>query len=51
MLEADTIEVLLQELKDNVEAGETPEGVIVYYHAFRKYTKHTIISPNGKWCK
>lgn len=30
---------------------ETPEGVVVFYHSFRKYTKHTIKSPNGKWCK
>jgi len=29
----------------------THEGVVVYYHAFRKYTKHTIKSPNGKWHK
>lgn len=25
------------------------EGVVVYYHALRTYTKHTIFSPNGKW--
>ena len=29
----------------------THEGVVAYYHAFRKYTKHTIKSPNGKWVK
>ena len=35
-----------------LDAGDTkPEGVIVYYHAHRSYTKHTIESPNGKWCK
>jgi len=27
------------------------EGVVVYYHAFRSYTKHTVNSPNGKWVK
>lgn len=27
------------------------EGVVVYYHAFRKYTKHTVKDQNGKWCK
>lgn len=46
-----TIEIHLQVLKDNAPEGVTPEGIVVYYHAFRKYTKHTIISPNGKWCK
>lgn len=47
-LEADTIPSLLVGMeKDEV----TREGVVVYYHAFRKYTKHTIKSPNGKWCK
>jgi hypothetical protein len=50
-LQADTIDILLTDLKDNSSEEVTPEGVVVYYHAFRKYTKHTIISPNGKWCK
>jgi hypothetical protein len=41
---------LLKSLVDN--AGDTrPEGLVVYYHSFRNYTKHTIKSPNGKWCK
>jgi len=51
MLEPETIPELLEGLKNEADVGETPEGVVVYYHAFRKYTKHTIISPNGKWCK
>lgn len=42
---------LLEALSASAKEGQTPEGVIVYYHAFRKYTKHTIKSPNGKWCK
>lgn len=46
-----TIPVLLEKLKSEANENQTPEGVIVYYHAFRKYTKHTIKSPNGKWCK
>lgn len=48
---ADTIPDLLHDLLHNAEDGVTPEGVIVYYPAFGKYTKHTIKSPNGKWCK
>jgi len=47
----DTISQQLLELQDRAAVGQTPEGVVAYYHAFRKYTKHTIISPNGKWCK
>lgn len=39
-------------LLDKMRLGDvTHEGVVVYYHAFRKYTKHTIKSPNGKWSK
>lgn len=36
---------------DNESNGTKREGVCVYYPAFNKYTKHTIKSPNGKWCK
>lgn len=50
-LSPDTIEVCLHNLKECSPEDVTPEGIVVYYHAFRKYTKHTIISPNGKWCK
>jgi len=45
-----TIQSLLDKLQDDAD-GTTPEGVVCYYHAFRRYTKHTIIAPNGKWCK
>jgi len=45
------IPALLEELQAGATPEQTPEGVVVYYHAFRKYTKHTIKSPNGKWCK
>jgi len=50
-LKADTIQNLLEALTITAREDQTPEGVVVYYHAFRKYTKHTIKSPNGKWCK
>lgn len=48
MLKPETIPDLLEELKCK---DTEREGVVVYYHAFRKYTKHTIKSPNGKWHK
>ena len=50
-LSEDEIPYLLTILEADATEGQTPEGVVVYYHAFRKYTKHTIKSPNGKWCK
>jgi len=51
LLTNETIPQLLQELQDTAKDGETPEGVVVYHHALKGYTKHTIKSPNGKWCK
>ena len=51
VLESDTIQNTLASLSENAKPDTTPEGIVVYYHAFRKYTKHTLISPNGKWCK
>ncbi len=48
MLNPETIPDLLDELKNK---DTEREGVVAYYHAFRKYTKHTIKSPNGKWHK
>jgi hypothetical protein len=50
-IEGDTIKYYLDKLEALAKEDETPEGIIVYYHTFRKYTKHTIKSPNGKWCK
>jgi len=47
-LKHDTVEKILQQMREDVI---TREGVVVFYHAFRKYTKHTVVSPNGKWCK
>lgn len=49
----DTIKETLERLvyKDIAIDGYKPEGIVVYYHAFRRYTKHTLSSPNGKWCK
>jgi len=46
-----TIPDLLSTLQADALPNQTPEGVVVYHHAFRKYTKHTIKTPNGKWCK
>lgn len=51
IISPETIEECMGRLQGAAKEGETPEGVVVYYHAFRKYTKHTIVSPNGKWCK
>ncbi len=51
LIDETTIPELLVSLTDNAGQDETPEGVVVRYHAFGSYTKHTIISPNGKWCK
>lgn len=51
LLESETIPEIMLSLARDAHEDETPEGIVVYYHAFRKYTKHTIKSPNGKWCK
>lgn len=51
-LEAHTIPELLKDLTFNaIGTNIRPEGVVCYYASFKKYTKHTIKSPNGKWCK
>ncbi len=50
-LSPEVIPDLLAKLSESAGENQSPEGVIVYYHAFRKYTKHTIKSPNGKWHK
>lgn len=47
----DCIQNLLNKLEHDYSEGAEAEGVVVYYHALRSYTKHTIKSPNGKWCK
>ncbi len=45
-----TIDILLHNLAWNGSGtGSKPEGIIVFYHTFKSYTKHTIISPKGKW--
>lgn len=51
IMQPDTVESLLIKLQENAGPEETPEGLVIYSHAFRSYTKHTIISPDGKWCK
>ena len=43
-----TIDDLLEKMKQD---EVTREGVIVYYHASRSYSKHTVIQPKGKWQK
>ena len=50
-LEADTIRDCLYNLETVAPQDQKPEGIVVFYHAFKMMTKHTIISPNGKWCK
>ena len=50
-MDAGTVPELLMALEGGEDENYTPEGLIVYYHALRAYTKHTIKSPNGKWCK
>ncbi len=50
-LSPEVIPDLLAKLSESAGENQSHEGVIVYYHAFRKYTKHTIKSPNGKWYK
>ena len=42
ILGSDTIEHELRKLEETAVEGYRPEGVVVYYPAFRKYTKHTI---------
>jgi RNA ligase len=43
-----TIQEILENLKENAD-GTTPEGVVVYYHTLKTYSKHTIDTPKGKW--
>lgn len=51
-MDVNTVPDLLAELKATGDrVGTRPEGVVVYYPSFGNYTKHTINSPNGKWCK
>lgn len=47
ILEKDTIQKVMDDLKDGYDGK--PEGVVVYYHAFGKYTKHTYKCQGGKW--
>jgi len=49
-LEGDTIDSLLKGLKEEENKGTyKPEGIIVYYHTTRSYTKHTLRDVKGKW--
>lgn len=51
IIEPTTIPSVLMDLMKGSRLGGKAEGVVVFYPAFQKYTKHTIDSPNGKWCK
>ena len=48
-MEVGTVPLLLSQLASDTEVEH--EGVVVFYHTFRAYTKHTIKSRDGKWCK
>jgi hypothetical protein len=49
MLTHEIVPLLIKNLIEASFPNQNPEGVVVYYHAFRKYTKHTIKFPDGKW--
>lgn len=51
ILGPDTIPNLLNQLQETAGPDKRPEGVVCYNHSYRSYTKHTIKSPDGKWCK
>ena len=44
-----------EEMKKLITNGSTlggeAEGIVVFHHASKSYTKHTIHFPEGKWCK
>ena len=42
-------DIMIELLATSKDAGWTAEGIVVYYHAFRKYTKHTYKYSEGKW--
>jgi len=48
-MNSSTVEGLLLKMIDDDTVEH--EGVVVYYHNTRNYTKHTIKTPNGKWQK
>ena len=47
IMDQSTVPSLLANLEADPEVEH--EGVVVYYHAFRMRTKHTIKNPGGKW--
>lgn len=51
LMDIDTIPTFLKALEEGAPEGVKPEGITVFHHALSSYTKHTIKSPNGKWCK
>ncbi len=51
IMDINTVPEILERLQEEATEAETPEGVVVYYISTCSSTKHTIKSPNGKWCK
>ena len=49
-MNADTVDNLMMGLLLESGPGLEPEGVVVYYHAFRGYSKTTFKNSKGKWC-
>lgn len=53
LLEKNTIEEVMCSLREFYyefkDPQAEPEGVVVYNHAFDKYTKHTFKNKEGKW--
>lgn len=43
-----TIGGLIDSMRDEYDKVKR-EGVVVYYHLSRTYSKHTVLSPRGKW--
>ena len=51
LLEIITIDNVMRDLLDKADAqGYTAEGIVIYSHAFRQYTKQTFKHSKGKWC-
>jgi len=49
LMTEDTLDEVMCGLQAMANTNETPEGVVVYYHAFRSYSKHTFKNSEGKW--
>ena len=49
LLEVDTVDKVMDCLLLGAKDKYTPEGIIIYSHAFRQYTKQTFKHSKGKW--